>query len=205
MLKKLVLTTISAILALFVVVVYISAVEKEAIKKPKHTYVGVKKCGMCHRSSKRGDQYGKWKKFKHAKAFLNLKTPEAKEVAQEEGVKENPWESPKCLKCHVTAFKVKVKFPEFIGERFKIEDGVQCEACHGPGSDYSKLSIMKDEKKAIEHGLKMPNEKDEMGDNPKKWICKKCHNSESPTYKEFDFKKLYKKIAHPIPKEEKEE
>ena len=29
--------------------------------------------------------------------------------------------------------------------------------------------------------------------------CKMCHNSESPTFKEFDFKTALAKIAHPNP------
>ncbi len=29
--------------------------------------------------------------------------------------------------------------------------------------------------------------------------CITCHNEESPTYKEFDFKKMWAKIAHPVP------
>lgn len=202
MFRKLVLIAmISAILG-SATVVYIFAKEEEASQpaKEKYTYVGVKKCGMCHRSSKRGDQYGKWKKSKHAKAFLTLKTEEAKELAKKAGVEENPWKSPKCLKCHITGFKAK---PE-RKEKVKLKNGVQCEACHGPGSDYSKLSVMRDKKKAIKNGLKMPNEKDEESSNPKKWTCRKCHNPESPTYEEFDFKKFYKKIAHPLPKKKEE-
>jgi hypothetical protein len=30
--------------------------------------------------------------------------------------------------------------------------------------------------------------------------CVKCHNSESPTFKEFNFAEASKKIAHPTPK-----
>jgi hypothetical protein len=32
--------------------------------------------------------------------------------------------------------------------------------------------------------------------------CTKCHNDESPTFKEFDFEKRWAKIAHPVPTEE---
>jgi hypothetical protein len=198
MLKRVLPILISAVLA-FGLVLQISALEKSSqTAKEKYAYVGVKKCKMCHSSAKRGNQFKKWKEFKHAKAFLSLKTPKAKELAQKAGLEGNPWESPKCLKCHVTAFEVK---PE-LKKKIKYEDGVQCEACHGPGSGYSKLSIMKDKKKAREAGLKMPSEKDER--DPKKRVCTRCHNPHSPTYKEFNFKEFSKKIAHPVPKKKKE-
>ena len=40
-----------------------------------------------------------------------------------------------------------------LGEKFKIEDGVQCETCHGAGSNYKSLKVMKNEKDAIANGL----------------------------------------------------
>jgi hypothetical protein len=30
--------------------------------------------------------------------------------------------------------------------------------------------------------------------------CKTCHNEKSPTYKAFDFKTMYSKIKHNVPK-----
>ena len=43
--------------------------EEEA---PAHKYIGVKKCGMCHKSEAKGNQLGQWKESKHAKAFETL-------------------------------------------------------------------------------------------------------------------------------------
>ena len=34
---------------------------------------------------------------------------------------------------------------------------------------------------------------------PKKEDCTKCHNSQSPTYKAFDYDTFFKKIAHDNP------
>jgi hypothetical protein len=45
---------------------------------------------------------------------------------------------------------------------------------------------MKDPKLAKEKGLIMPTEKE----------CKTCHNTESPTYKEFKFAEAWKVIDH---------
>jgi len=72
---------------------------------------------------------------------------------------------------------------------FKKELGVQCEACHGPGSDYKAISVMKDKAAAVAAGLIIPDEA----------MCKKCHNAESPTFTAFDYKTMYAKIAHPRP------
>ena len=70
---------------------------------------------------------------------------------------------------------------------------VQCEACHGPGSDYMKMNIMKDKKLAIENGLILPDEK----------VCKKCHNENVPpqfaSKEPFDFVKMKAKGVHAIP------
>ena len=66
---------------------------------------------------------------------------------------------------------------------------MQCEACHGPGGDYKAMNVMKDKALAVAAGMIVPDEK----------TCLKCHNAESPTFKSFDFKTAYAKIAHPRP------
>jgi Cytochrome c554 and c-prime len=156
---------------------------------PKHSYVGVKTCAMCHKSEKQGDQYKVWEGSKHSKAYDALKTDEANKIAKEKGFDKPAAEVPECLKCHVTAYNVD---PKFLGAKFDQADGVQCEACHGPGSDYKSLKVMKDEQEAIKNGLMIYKD-------PKE-LCVKCHNSESPTFKSFDFATYWDKIKHPIPK-----
>jgi hypothetical protein len=154
---------------------------------PEPTYVGSAKCAkMCHKSPKQGEQYPIWEKSKHAGAYKTLATPSALEVGKKAGVAE-PQKSDKCLKCHVTGFGAD---PKLLEPTYSAEEGVGCEACHGPGKEYSKLSVMKDKKLAAAAGLIAPDEK----------VCVKCHNQESPNYKAFDFKVMSKKIAHPIPK-----
>ena len=75
-----------------------------------------------------------------------------------------------------------------------LEEGVSCEACHGPGSAYKTNAVMKalyaGTQKGADVGLV----------DPKKELCVKCHNPESPTYKPFKFEEAVKKIAHPVPK-----
>ena len=106
---------------------------------PKHKYVGVAVCAPCHKGEKKGKMFEIWQASKHAKAYETLKTEEAKKIAQEKGIKVPPYEAPECLKCHVTGYGAP---KEAFLEKFKIEDGVQCETCHGPGSDYKTLKIM---------------------------------------------------------------
>ncbi len=152
-----------------------------------HKYIGVKKCSMCHKSEAKGNQYGQWSGTSHAKAYERLVTPEAQETAKKAGVTGNPQEELKCLKCHVTGYG---EDSSLFDTGFVKADGVQCEACHGAGSDYAPLSVMKDKAKSIEAGLVIPT----------KELCVKCHNSESPNFKGFNFEEYYAKINHPRPK-----
>ena len=102
-------------------------------------------------------EYTSWAATKHAKAFDSLK-PEDR--AKKE-----------CVECHVTGGKTEMP-------------GVQCEACHGPGSQYKTISIMKDKQKAIAAGLVIPTEKN----------CVQCHNKKSPNFKGFNFVEMAPKV-----------
>lgn len=137
-------------------------------------YVGAKKCKLCHNSARNGKAYEKLYQTKHSKAFEGL---------VEDGKADDPY----CVVCHSTGFGeggYKMGASVAANEIFK---GVQCEECHGPGSEYMKSSIMKDRKKAIAKGLKIPNEKH----------CRKCHDKKKyPWAKTFNYKKRLKKIDH---------
>jgi hypothetical protein len=163
----------------------IEAKKKEAAE---HQYVGVAKCAMCHKSKARGNQVAIWKENRHSKAYETLASDASKKIAKEMGI-EDPQKDGKCLKCHVTAYGVDEKL---LGSKYKLEDGVGCESCHGPGGDYMKLSIMKDHEKSVAAGLVVPTEE----------LCVSCHNEESPTYKKFVYKDKVALIAHPRPKPE---
>ncbi len=156
-----------------------------------HTFVGVKKCGMCHKKDKIGNQLKIWKDSGHAKAYITLQTPEADKIATEKGFKTKAAETPECLTCHITGYNVDASM---LGSKFKIEDGIQCESCHGAGSNYKKKKIMKNHSKAVANGL--TEYKD---DAAIKAQCLTCHNDKSPTYKDFDFDKRWAEIAHPVP------
>ena len=144
-------------------------------------YIGAAKCKMCHNKPETGKQYDLWKASGHAKAFETLKGPEALKIGQEKGIAD-PSKDQKCLKCHATA-----AINADLNAGITMEEGVSCETCHGPGSAYKSLAVMKSREQSIAKGLILPDEK----------LCKTCHNAESPTYKPFDFASFSKKIAHP--------
>jgi len=151
----------------------------------KHQYIGASKCKTCHKSEAKGDQYGKWEASKHAKAFEVLASEAALAIGKEKGI-DNPQTSDQCLGCHVTAFSAPAAEK---AESYDQAEGVGCESCHGPGSDYKKMNIMKDLEAAKGAGLIMPTEE----------TCVVCHNDKSPTFKGFDFAEMSKTIAHPNP------
>ncbi|NOX38645.1 MAG: cytochrome C554 [Calditrichaeota bacterium] len=161
-------------------------------EEKQYKYVGVGGCKTCHKTKKSGNQYGIWLETKHAKAYETLKSEEAAKIAKEKGLDKPAYESPQCLKCHVTAYDVE---PARLGKKYKKEDGVQCESCHGPGSAYKKKKIMKDRELAIANGLNPILVEDGTAEK----LCKTCHNEESPTFKGFNFKERWEEIKHPVP------
>jgi hypothetical protein len=158
-------------------------------------YVGTKSCKICHMKDATGNQFAKWKDSPHAKAFETLGTPEAKAVGAKLGV-DNPQQSPKCLKCHSTAYSwtdaVKT-------DKIAVEEGVSCESCHGPGANYKAKAVMENRDQCIANGMVYPATKS----------CTLCHNDQNPTWKAdryttkdgkpvgFDVDQAYEKIKHP--------
>jgi len=152
---------------------------------PEHAYVGAEKCKMCHNAPTKGAQFTKWTGSKHSKAFQALAGEEAKKVAAAKGIAD-PQKAPECLRCHVTGHGVSAAK---LTDKYKAEEGVSCEACHGPGGDYWQMSVMKDAAKSKAAGMIVPDEA----------TCKTCHNADSPTFKGFDYKAALAQIAHPNP------
>jgi hypothetical protein len=165
-----------------VILVAVIAAAAVALAGQTPTYVGASKCAICHKSEAQGKQYPIWQGTKHSQSFAALSSPQAAEYAKAANV-QNPAESPVCLKCHAPLAE---KAPELKA------DGVSCEACHGPGSEYKKLNIMKDVALAKQNGLIVY-------DNPEaiKKQCLTCHADAHG--KSFDFATAYEKIKHTKP------
>jgi hypothetical protein len=174
---------VKRVLTLLLVVVVVFSVASLAQNK----YIGVKMCAPCHKSDKTGNQFGIWQKSKHAEAYKSLASAKAAEIAKGKGIK-NAAEAPECLNCHGA---VDAK----LIEKYDVKDGVQCETCHGPGSAYKSMAVMKDKAKAIAAGL---HEFKDAAAIEK--FCKGCHNEKSPTFKEFKFDEMWGKIKHQVPK-----
>lgn len=159
-------------------------------------YIGAAMCKNCHNGDDKGNAYDHWSKTPHAKAFETLASDKAKEVGKKAGVDE-PQKSDKCLECHVTAFGVDKKE---IKASFKIENGVQCESCHGPGEDHQKKRFAEAMKKGEAPSPLLP---EEIGVGRSVDTCKKCHNDKSPTYKAFCLKERMEKIEHLDPRKKR--
>lgn len=172
-----VLLLVTAAVALLICAALAMAEDKPAAETPKKpTYVGSDKCKICHKGEKHAMVFEKWMETKHAKALASLDATKAQD------------KDPKCLKCHTTGYG-KGGYGEKGMEALDLA-AVGCEACHGPGSEYKAMTVMKDKAKAVAAGLIIPDEA----------VCKSCHNAESPTMKgEFKFADSFAKIKHAVP------
>ena len=134
-----------------------------AKKEVKHDYIGAKRCKICHTKD---NTYPTWEQTLHAQAFAKL--PEAQQKNE------------KCLACHATG----------VTAKGVVLEGVQCEACHGPGNDYKTKKIMQNRELAIENGLLIPNEA----------TCCNCHRGELPEecgeHAKFEYAKMLDKGVH---------
>jgi DnaJ-class molecular chaperone len=156
-------------------------------------YIGVEKCKNCHQSEASGNQYGHWQQAGHSKAFEALASDAAKAAGKERGV-EDPQKSEKCLKCHVTAFGVPA---EGIKKGFRVENGVQCESCHGPGEQHMKARFASAASaSAGGNAARVELPAGEIVAKVEMKACLVCHNEESPTFKPFCFKERWAKIGH---------
>lgn len=158
----------------------------------QNKFVGAASCGICHKKAEDGQQLKIWQESGHANAFKTLQSEESNKIAKEKGLSTKASESPECLSCHVTGHGVDAKL---FTAKFNIEDGVQCEACHGAGSEYKTKKVMQDKAVAISKGL---TDFSAEGSIEKK--CLTCHNEKSPTFKGFKFDEMWAKIKHEIPK-----
>jgi cytochrome c554/c'-like protein len=148
-------------------------------------FIGVEGCAKCHNSEATGRQVESWKASAHARAFETLGSAAARKIAAERGISD-PQTDGRCARCHTTGAGIpKSRFRQ----GFQAADGVQCEACHGPGEDYAKIEHMISSAKAREMGLIEPTAA----------VCVHCHNAESPTFKGFDFKTALARVRHKLP------
>ncbi|UCG38102.1 MAG: cytochrome c family protein [bacterium] len=116
------------------------------VRAAEPLYIGAKFCRTCHSGSDR-ERYHLWLESRHGKAFDSLV-----------GARKT---DPECLGCHTTGYGKPMS--ESTSERDLR--GVQCEACHGPGSEYKSMRVMKDPDLARQNGLWDVNRE----------VCLGCH------------------------------
>ncbi|MFU8858466.1 MAG: multiheme c-type cytochrome [Deferrisomatales bacterium] len=134
--------------------------ERVNLEQGRPIFVGAPACGECHPA-----QAAQWSGTGHARAYQSL-SPEDRRRAE-------------CLECHVTGFGA----PGGFGSGPDLQ-GVQCEACHGPGSLHPALRIGR-VRRAVEAA------------------CRGCHTStRSPG---FNLPAAWEQVSHDTPRERRQE
>jgi DnaJ-class molecular chaperone len=105
-----------------------------AVLAQNFKYIGAAKCKMCHIKPDKGEQYNKWLAGPHAGAMKTLANEESKKIAAAKGIAD-PTTDPACIKCHSTVGHI----DQSLVAGIKIDEGVSCESCHGPGSMYKEV------------------------------------------------------------------
>jgi hypothetical protein len=148
-------------------------------------YIGSAACMDCHGDEEEGSQDVLWLRSRHAHAYWRLGADWALFLARlrpHNRDLESPMTDERCLLCHVTGSQD----PDALfSASFRPQEGVTCEACHGPGSEYANVEVMSDREAFLARGGRIPDET----------TCRGCHrNPES-----FDWADKWTKIAHPRP------
>lgn len=165
---------------------------ERAMKSGKYRYIGNAKCRLCHR-----DFFVGRKKDPHIYSY---------ELLIATGHQKNE----RCLGCHTTGYNVESGFKSF--KRTPKLIGVQCEGCHGPGSEHVRLHAKdagplgipmigrtpKSENNTIKGGFLAG------ADNPKiiKRMCLSCHTKRwerSFPRTAHDFQAAYDLYKTPLP------
>ena len=122
-------------------------------------YIGADSCKKCHIT-----QHRTWKKMKHANAWNDLpeqyRNPEKKDEAGRV-----------CMSCHVTGYGHADQNGFVDAETSPHLLGVQCEACHGPGSKHREAGqrVLDERRKGFK-----PDEPSYI--TRKTTNCADCHN-----------------------------
>lgn len=153
----------------------------------QNPYIGSARCRACHLPEAKS-----WQQTKMAGVFDLLKpgiAAEAKKTRKLDPNKDYTHDA-QCLGCHTTGYGKPGGFESI--EKTPGMAGVQCEACHGPGGNYTKPNLMSFQNKEFKRGevvaagLVLPDAN----------TCQTCHNAKSPFYAPFDFQSRKTKGVH---------
>jgi hypothetical protein len=103
-------------------------------------YIGVESCASssCHGAKSARDnrnvsqnEYTTWFRFgQHSRSVQTLHSQKAIGISKTLG-QPSPWENDSCLGCHSTNAPIDQR-----SQSFSQEDGISCEACHGPAENW---------------------------------------------------------------------
>ncbi len=151
-------------------------------KRASPFYVGSHVCMSCHSGGESGGAYVRWLSSRHAAAYWRLATDWSLFLAHQRPHFQDltdPRTDDRCLLCHTTA----AQDPDALfAQSFRREQGVGCEACHGPGSAYIDAEVMADRAAFVAAGGLVPDEN----------TCRQCHRTPDG----FSFEEWWPRIAH---------
>lgn len=171
------MTTKNGIFLIFIFLIMGSSISAQTFK-----YIGADKCKPCHNRPASGSQYDKWLEDPHSHAFKTLSNQMSLDYAKKHNIAD-PSKDAGCLKCHSTYEMIEAKLRGGI----LATEGVSCESCHGPGSSYKAIPVMRSHEQSLSMGLIVPDEN----------LCLRCHNKDNPFFKAFNYEAALVKIAHP--------
>ncbi len=144
---------------------------------PGARYVGVQVCRECHPSAWRA-----WLGSRHARSAVSLQTALARGIAGREGERrQHLTDSPACLRCHGVGARPAKSTLHLSGSH--PEEGVTCEACHGPASLHVEAARSRKPRPGLVVGLRHP-------ERP----CQDCHKPK-PSH-EHDLAEPYEPEAY---------
>ena len=152
------------------------------------SFVGSSRCGVCHTQESMGSQFRIWKTGPHSKAFSLLGEDSVKLYLKEHNIVADS-----CMSCHTTLGRISLNRYEAALN----SEGVGCERCHGPGSEYALYNIMNDHQAFVARGGVSGSLED----------CTQCHvaNLDSVAHhcpfqtRNFNVDSAWIKIQHQIP------
>lgn len=106
-------------------------------------YIGSDRCASCHESRASGSAFERWRSGPHSRAYDILS--ETRSIAYRDS---SGTELSDCLPCHTTIGRE----VWHEGEEKLLKEGVGCERCHGPGSEYTPSIVMRDAEEFRLHG-----------------------------------------------------
>ncbi|MFC2075683.1 multiheme c-type cytochrome [candidate division KSB1 bacterium] len=157
-------------------------------KRPAAVYLGNQWCLDCHQEA-----YRLWIGSPHSRTWVQLHSRGAMPIGLAEGWRQGdpmPVESALCLSCHALG----AALVSSAADNFHIEEGVQCEACHGPAGVRVQAASGGDSLVVDHGGMTKADEK----------TCLRCHIMRSShsrvEARVWDFASRWRRIQHGMEK-----